>query len=705
MKSKKTILISFFFLFLYNPGFGQNWEWEWSEQNTQKDAASWSFIMDVDFQNNIYTGTQFGDSLFIGDSIFAHENYYDWASWAIAKYDNRGRFQNAFDITAMPGRLIFGVELATDKNMNLYIACEFQQWAHLLDTTIYNENVQQPEAPQVFLAKISPTMNIEWVRLITSPSQNKCNGLAISSDNNIYMATKHHGNGSSIDTINYFNQDTAIHEFSLGSLLKIDFDGNLVWRKELSSHGAGFDVRELNTNLSNVIILNGHTRDTLYYSNDTLLHPHPGENMHRPFIAKIDSSGELISGLITDWSMVLADTDIDDYGNLQFAGFVWDTAYFASDTIIQHEDTTVNILARLDANYEPIWYETTKAKSAYGSFYFYIDTYLDTMFFAGRCRGIFSMFDTIFNVGAAYESFVGQVTPNGELENFTISSSTSGFMPNGLKLDNCNNLMVSGRFKGHAYLGQDTLASYTTNEWDGLLTKITRYSPNDFSFGPDTIVCDGITLFGSEGYQYYYWNDSLTDQNWLNVTESGEYIFACTSDEGCWIKDTINIFVQSGFSIDIGQDTLIGLQDTLHLSVPDIYDSYLWSTGSTENETSITGSSLGPGNWDVWLETIQGACTATDTIHLTVIDAIPELEEMGVMIFPNPVEDFLYINSEKEITSLEIYDSNGRTIRKEENQGQSEKLLKIDLSNLQAGIYFIRVQIDGLIGNGKIIKL
>ncbi|RLD55428.1 MAG: hypothetical protein DRJ05_12945, partial [Bacteroidetes bacterium] len=439
--------------------------------------------------------------------------------------------------------------------------------------------------------------------------------------------------------------------------------------------------------------------------NDTLFHPHPGEYKFRPFIVDIYPSGELKSGVIPDWDIGFSDTGIDDLGNFYFAGSVHDTAYFASDTIIQHEDTAVNILAKLNTDFEPIWYETTKAKSAYGSFYFQIDTYLDTMFFAGSCRGIYSMFDTTFNVGAYYEAFVGQVTPDGKLDNFTISSSTGGFMTNGLKLDNCNNLMVSGRFKGHAYLGPDTLASYSTNEWDGLLSKITRFPQNDFSFGPDTTVCDGITLFGPEGYQYYYWNDSLNGQNWLSITESGEYVFACTSNQGCWIKDTINIIVQPGFSIDIGQDTIIGLQDTLYLSVPNIYESYLWSTGSTENEISITGSTFDPGNWDIWLKTGQGACTATDTIQLTIIDAIPELQEMGVMVYPNPAEDILYVNSKMEVTTVEIFDFNGRTIIREENQGQTDNLLKIDLSDLQPGIYFVRIYMDNLVGNGKIIKL
>lgn len=627
MKFKNLTLAILFGAFLFSTSFSQNWNTEWGVQNTQKDASVWMEILDIDYQNNIYTGTMFGDSIFIEDTIFTHSGYYDWANWAIVKYDDQGRYVTAFDIVSMHNKNIYRVELVTDKDLNMYIACEFQQLAHLLDTTIYHGNVYEPDMPELFLAKITPSLDVEWIQLISSNSQDQCQGLAISPDNYIYMATSHSGYAGSVDTVFYMGQDTATYKTSLCSILKIDLKGKIIWRNELHASSSGVTIRGINTDYFNNITLAGYLRDSLFYSNDTIFHPHPGENIYRPFIIEIDSSGELISGAIPDWHMPISDIDRDDYGNFYFAGFVWDTVYFGSDTLIQHEDSTVNILAKLNPEYEPVWYETISAKSAYGSYYFNIDMDHDTMFFVGQCNRTFTIFDTVFNFGIYNKALVGKVTPDGELDKFSIVEATWGFKRFKFQLDNCNNMVVSGEFRGLAYFGQDTLESYAAEVWDGIMTKINRHDPYAFSFGPDTIVCDSITLTGPEGYQYYYWNDE-PGQYQLNVTESGEYIFACVSDGGCWIKDTINIAVQPGFAVDIGQDTIITLLDTLYLSVPDNYDSYLWSTGSTENYTEITGNSTGLGNWDIWVEVIQGACFAHDTIQLSIIDAINELQDI-----------------------------------------------------------------------------
>jgi len=706
MKCKSLILIIFIGIYVFNPGFGQNWEWEWGNQITQKDAQTWSYLLDIDYQNNIYTGNQYGDSIFFGDTLFGHTGYYyDWSNWGIAKYDNQGKFQNAIDIATLPGKLIFGVELATDKDLNMYIACEFQQLIYLQDTIIYHGNIPVPDAPELFLAKLSPSFDVEWIRLISSPPQDQCQGLAISSDNFIYMATLHYGNGFSVETVNYFGQDSAVFEYTLCSLLKIDLEGNLVWRKELYSNEPGIMIRELNIDIYDNITLNGFVQDNLYYSNDTVFHPHPGEYKHRPFIIKTDPSGELSAGIIPDWSMALGDTDVDDLGNFYFAGFVWDTLYFGSDTLIQHEDSTVNILTKLNADYEPVWYETTRAKSEQGSYYFHIDSFQDTLFFAGRCRSNFTIFDTVFNLGSYYESFIGQVTPDGALDEFILTESLWGFKPFGIKLDNCNNIMVSGEFKGYTYLGQDTLESNTPGVWDGIITKINRVDPIPFDLGSDTLICDSIVLVGPEGYLYYYWNNNLSGQNWLTVSESGKYVFACTNDEGCWIRDTMNVIVQEGFTISLGEDTIITLPDTLTLSIPDVYDNYLWSTGSTENSIEITGNTFGQGNWDIWVEVTQGVCIANDTILLTVVDAVSELQDIGVMVYPNPAEDILYINSERKFEKIVLFDLKGTTIIIEENQNVLNSPLKIDLSHIPSGIYFIRIYFDNLIGTGKIIKL
>ena len=703
-KMKRTCPLIAFILFLSVSCLAQEWTWNWTGQSTQKDASAWMEILNIDFQGNVYTGTQYGDSLFLNDTVFAHESYYDWSNWAIEKYNAKGNLLQALDVYTTLNNFIYNLKLATDKDLNIYLAGEFTREVFFLDTVV-SESFPTMGAPQLFLAKITPEMKVEWTRLISSRNQNVCDGLILSSDNYLYMVTLHYGNGSSTDTVIYFGQDTTVYETTFCSLLKMDLSGNLVWRKEFRSDASGIDVREINIDNAGKITLNGHLRDNLFYEDDTIFHPHPGANKYRPFIMEIDADGNLLSGEIPDWYMALADLKKDESGDFYLAGFVQDTLYFGADTIIRDEDSTVNILAKLNPAYEPLWYETVSAKTEQGAYYFYIDTSGDTLFFGGRCKNTFTLFDTTFHLGSRYQGVIGKVTPEGQMKEYKVTYTQAGCRLSGMQLNNCcNELYISGGFKGLAWFGEDTLRSYTYSDWDAVVAALNMYEPYQFDLGPDTIVCDSIRLFGPEGYPYYFWNGQPSENNWLDVTESGVYTFACTGEEGCWLRDTIAIDVQPGFSVDIGQDTIIGLNDTLYLSVPDIYDGYVWSTGETGNEIEITGSSMGQGDWNVWVEVTSGVCTATDTIQLTV-SSVDELQNMGVRIYPNPTGNTIHVFSERKFKKIELLDQKGTVLFGKKGRNTSPDQVQINLSHLPRGIYFVRIFFDDSVGTGKIIKL
>ncbi|NQU33111.1 MAG: T9SS type A sorting domain-containing protein [Bacteroidetes bacterium] len=706
--SYKPFLLSFFLItFLFISGYCQSWEPEWGAGNTQKDANTWSNVLGIDFQNNIYSGTQFGDSIFIGDTLFTNSfsYYYDWGNWAIAKYNNNGEFVTAFDLTSSLYTDISNVVLATDIDLNIYIACEYRYLVNILDTTIYSGTDSLLGAPEVFIAKLSPSLKIEWIRAIHSTSQDVCNDIVVTSDGFLYVPVKHYGSGYQTDTVNYFNQDSAIYGYTLCSLLKMDLDGNLVWRRELTSPGPSIDMRELNIDSEGNILIVGQVRDEIYFSGDTIVHPHTGENVSLPYILEIDQSGNLISGIIPDWQMYFSDTDIDEYGNFYLAGGIWDTIVFGSDTINKHEDSTVNIIAKLNSNFEPIWYETIKVISSQESYNFHIDLLSDSLFFAVRCKATFSIFDTVFYLGPRYKAFIGQLTPEGELFKYGLVESTNGLSPTSFMLDNCNNIIISGKFVGQAYFQNDTIQANSNSAFDGITAKVNRHSCCEFDFGSDTVVCDGLTLYGPDGFTNYYWNDSLTTQNWFDISESGKYIMVCNNDNGCWVTDSIYVDVQVGFDISIGQDTVITMNNTLILSVPDVYDGYLWSTGSTDNSIQVTGDSFGLGDWNIWAQVTQGVCTAFDTINLSVIDAISEFQSIGVIVYPNPVTDRLFLISEKKIEKFEIVDYQGRIIIARTNQDYMSSPVQINLSNIQSGVYFIRLYFEDVAAIGKIIKL
>jgi len=62
--------------------------------------------------------------------------------------------------------------------------------------------------------------------------------------------------------------------------------------------------------------------------------------------------------------------------------------------------------------------------------------------------------------------------------------------------------------------------------------------------------------------------------------------------------------------------------------------------------------------------------------------------EFSAFVFPNPSNDFVNISATKKITRIEIVDAQGRLI-KSTNENSSE--VKIDVSDLAKGIYFLKV--------------
>ncbi len=681
-----------------------SWVFNWYK-TTQKDANTWSEILNIDHGNNIYSGTQFGDSLFIGDTVLTHSSYYDWGNWAIAKYNNDGKFQSVFGITSTNFNNIYDVVLETDENHNIYLACQYSYLATFLDTTIYTGNDSLLGSPDLFIAKLSPSLQIEWIRQIHSPSQDVCNDISISANGFIYIPVKHYGNGYELKEVNYFNQDTANYYNSLCSVLKMDTNGNLVWRREIRTTRPGISLSEINFDNQENIVLDGMSYDNLYCFNDSVIHPNSGDSRRLPFILRINPDGSLINGNILGWDMYFSDTEIDESGNFYISGVIWDTIVFGSDTINKHEDSTVNIIAKLTPGFEPLWYQKTKVLSSQGSYNFHIDLLDDSLFFAVSCRGYFSIFDTTINIGATKKVFVGQTTPTGELTYFDLIETTNGLNAYDFKFDNCENIIVSGNFVGSLYTFADTIQANSISAFDGILVKVNRNTHELFSLGNDTTVCNGFNLQGPIGFKNYYWNDSLTMERVFEINNSGLYTLSASTESGCWVYDTIEIIVQPGFDIDIGVDTVINMFDSISFLVEGDYDSIIWSTGSTENVTTVFGYDFGGGEWTVWVEAFKGVCSANDSVFIEVIDDIFERSKYGVSVFPNPVGDLLNISTNNDLKGFEIIEISGNVLIAEDKSTFKKQEVTINVGTLNKGVYLLRIYTSKSVQIAQFVKL
>ncbi len=92
--------------------------------------------------------------------------------------------------------------------------------------------------------------------------------------------------------------------------------------------------------------------------------------------------------------------------------------------------------------------------------------------------------------------------------------------------------------------------------------------------------------------------------------------------------------------------------------------------------------------------------SASESISFNVSEeqALSVGDEIQLKIYPNPVVDFLRIESE-QTTTIRIFNLEGQLVRSENvNNGQ------LDLSNLSSGMYLLETELDGKLLKQKIIK-
>ena len=76
-------------------------------------------------------------------------------------------------------------------------------------------------------------------------------------------------------------------------------------------------------------------------------------------------------------------------------------------------------------------------------------------------------------------------------------------------------------------------------------------------------------------------------------------------------------------------------------------------------------------------------------------------KDISIQVYPNPAENEIYIKSESTITSIQLYDGQGRLLL---TKLIGDNLANIDLTSYSAGMYFLTISSDKGIKTEKIIK-
>lgn len=221
---------------------------------------------------------------------------------------------------------------------------------------------------------------------------------------------------------------------------------------------------------------------------------------------------------------------------------------------------------------------------------------------------------------------------------------------------------------------------------------------------------------GITGYWYslsldFYWDD--IDPGWIAQASTFGYHSAYWVEEvgpaldPGFCKDTAGPLVLhfiDDYPLYAGDDDYTyGSEYTLNaLSGLDVDPfaecMYIWESENavidnpTSLETNVSVSEY--GEYEFVLNsyyTNMESCSNTDTVRITFVDPIFSNIELNrdndIHIYPNPVTDFLNIETENPIEMLEIYDINGKVLISESNL-----INEIDVSSLKSGIYMIKLE-------------
>jgi hypothetical protein len=222
--------------------------------------------------------------------------------------------------------------------------------------------------------------------------------------------------------------------------------------------------------------------------------------------------------------------------------------------------------------------------------------------------------------------------------------------------------------------------------------------------GPDTTVCGCILLSayisGATSYQWCNGNHYPT----MLVCSTGVYCVT-VSNGVCTESDTIHITVKPAPTVHLGKDTTV--MTSLILNAGNTGAMFLWNTGATTQMITVGAT----GQYIVVVTAANG-CTASDTIHVNVINGITENTnaDFPVSVYPNP-------SNNRNITlSFNIAEAGDLNIRIVNTLGlvvYSEKLenfkgdynKKINLENAASGIYVADILTNNLRSTKNIVLI
>lgn len=132
------------------------------------------------------------------------------------------------------------------------------------------------------------------------------------------------------------------------------------------------------------------------------------------------------------------------------------------------------------------------------------------------------------------------------------------------------------------------------------------------NIGNDTLyfcIGDTITLDAGTGFTSYTWSNSQSSQT-VQINVPGIVSVTC-SDGTNTCSDTITLLNYPAASVSLGPDDSLCVGQSITISVPSIYNDYVWQNGVQGFDTHVVAL---PGNYSITVTDTNG-CVAIDSVY------------------------------------------------------------------------------------------
>ena len=292
-------------------------------------------------------------------------------------------------------------------------------------------------------------------------------------------------------------------------------------------------------------------------------------------------------------------------------------------------------------------------------------------------------------------SIFGWMTPDGDIETAYIFGGELGDQLRNIDSDDAGNMYISGYFEGSVnfeHPSETPVIFSVANDSDGFISK---YNP------------DGKLL-------------------WARIFRNGDYGGVYTMS----LQRNSHIYLAGGYTLvsdlDPGPDSI--LVDGGNRG--DVFAGKMDTDGNLEWVYSITGNSYTgiqsffPGTdgkvflqgyyWididcDPGPDVTQFICQGGSDIYLIgfkeegVVTANAEVPQTSMLVYPNPALDYLQLESEAPIESIDVFNMQGAHMMR--NHGNDGNTMNVDIQNLSPGMYTLRIKSADQYTTRKFLKV